>query len=321
MIAAALKEELIDIGVSTISELDQRLILVEKMDFTANSGSVLLIKAMQASKDITALLELMARLRDPNTGCPWDVEQTFATIAPYTLEEAYEVADAIERDDMADLTDELGDLLLQVVFHARIAEEAGHFNFGDVVHAIMTKMIRRHPHVFGDETVRGKKLAKGMWEKIKAAEKAEKAARRAASGPTEETMPSLLDDVPRVLPSLTRGLKLQKKAATVGFDWGEAAPILDKLEEETAELREALARGQQAHIAEEYGDMLFVMVNLARHLDIEPEAALSDANNKFSRRFRYIEATLAVQNIDMNDASLEEMEALWQEAKQREKTG
>lgn len=274
---------------------------------------------MQASKDITALLDLMARLRDPETGCPWDVEQTFATIAPYTLEEAYEVADAIERNDMADLTDELGDLLLQVVFHARIAEEAGHFNFGDVVYAIMTKMIRRHPHVFGDETVRGKKLAKGMWEKIKAAEKAEKAERRAAHGSADQAMPSLLDDVPRVLPALTRGLKLQKKAATVGFDWGEAAPILDKLEEETAELREALARGDQAHIAEEYGDLLFVLVNLARHLDIEPEAALNDANGKFSRRFRYIEASLAIQEIALQDATLDQMEALWNEAKQKEK--
>lgn len=274
---------------------------------------------MEASKDITALLELMARLRNPETGCPWDVEQTFATIAPYTLEEAYEVADAIERDDMTDLVDELGDLLLQVVFHARIAEEAGHFDFGDVVLAIMNKMIRRHPHVFGDETARGKKLAKGMWEKIKAAEKAEKAAKRAAFGHDSDTTPSLLDDVPRVLPALTRGLKLQKKAATVGFDWGEAAPILDKLEEETQELREALADGHKEQIAEEYGDLLFVLVNLARHLDIEPEAALNDANGKFARRFRYIEAALAVQNISLHDATLEQMEALWNEAKQKEK--
>ncbi|MGB7432328.1 MAG: nucleoside triphosphate pyrophosphohydrolase [Ahrensia sp.] len=274
---------------------------------------------MKTSKDITALLELMARLRDPSTGCPWDVEQTFATIAPYTLEEAYEVADAIERDDMADLVDELGDLLLQVVFHARIAEEAGHFDFGDVVEAIMTKMIRRHPHVFGEEEARGKKLAKGMWEKIKATEKAEKAAKRAALGKMTDTPPSLLDDVPRVLPALTRGLKLQKKAATVGFDWGEATPILDKLEEEAAELRAALASGRQDDIAEEYGDLLFVLVNLARHLDIEPEAALNDANCKFARRFRYIEAALAIQNITLNDATLDQMEALWIEAKTKEK--
>lgn len=274
---------------------------------------------MKASKDITALLELMARLRDPASGCPWDVEQTFATIAPYTLEEAYEVADAIERDDMADLVDELGDLLLQVVFHARIAEEAGHFDFGDVVEAIMTKMIRRHPHVFGDEKARGKQLAKGMWEKIKAAEKAEKAAKRAALGKTSDTPPSLLDDVPRVLPALTRGLKLQKKAATVGFDWSEAAPIFDKLDEETAELREALANGRQHDIVEEYGDLLFVMVNLARHLDIEPEAALNEANGKFARRFRYIEAALAIQNVSLQDATLDQMEALWIEAKGKEK--
>lgn len=266
-----------------------------------------------------ALLELMARLRDPETGCPWDVEQTFATIAPYTLEEAYEVADAIERDDMADLADELGDLLLQVVFHARIAQEAGHFDFGDVVHAIMKKMIRRHPHVFGDETARGQKMAKGMWEKIKAEEKAEKAVKRLALGVGTDIAPSLLDDVPRVLPALTRGLKLQKKAATVGFDWGEPAPILDKLEEETAELREALAGGRQHEIIEEYGDLLFVLVNLARHLDIEPEAALNDANSKFGRRFRYIEASLGVQNISPKDATLEQMEALWNEAKQKEK--
>lgn len=265
------------------------------------------------------MLELMARLRDPASGCPWDVEQTFATIAPYTLEEAYEVADAIERDDMADLVDELGDLLLQVVFHARIAEEAGHFDFGDVVEAIMTKMIRRHPHVFGDEKARGKQLAKGMWEKIKAAEKAEKAAKRSALGKTSDTPPSLLDDVPRVLPALTRGLKLQKKAATVGFDWSEAAPIFDKLDEETAELREALANGRQHDIVEEYGDLLFVMVNLARHLDIEPEAALNEANGKFARRFRYIEAALAIQNVSLLDATLDQMEALWIEAKGKEK--
>ncbi|QKV18164.1 nucleoside triphosphate pyrophosphohydrolase [Oricola thermophila] len=274
---------------------------------------------MEPSRDISRLLEIMARLRDPETGCPWDVEQTFETIVPYTIEEAYEVADAIERGDMVDLPDELGDLLLQVVFHARMAEEAGHFDFGDVVEAITKKMIRRHPHVFGDESVRGRKLAKGMWEKIKAEEKAEKAARyaaaRKAAGQSEGEPPSLLDDVPRALPALIRAIKLQRKAARVGFDWDTAPPILDKIEEEIGELREVMESGEQDKVREEYGDLLFALVNLGRHLDVEPEAALEAANLKFFTRFRYIEKALAAGGRDPAAATLDEMEALWQQAK------
>lgn len=270
--------------------------------------------SMKPSTDITRLIEIMERLRDPQTGCPWDVEQTFASIVPYTIEEAYEVADAIERNDMADLTDELGDLLLQVIFHARMAEEAGLFNFGDVVHAITKKMIRRHPHVFGDENVRGKKLAKGMWEKIKAEEKAEKAALRQASG-TQNEQSALLSDIPRAQPALMRAQKLQKKAATVGFDWFEAAPILDKLEEEICELRAALAGGRQAEIADEFGDIIFGIVNLGRHLDVDAEAALAGTNHKFSSRFGYIEKELGNKGSSLDEASLDEMEALWQQAK------
>lgn len=276
---------------------------------------------MEPSRDISRLIEIMAALRDPETGCPWDVEQTFETIVPYTIEEAYEVADAIERDDMVDLPDELGDLLLQVVFHSRMAEEAGHFDFGDVVEAITRKMIRRHPHVFGDETVRGQKLAKGAWERIKAEEKAEKAAAHAAAGGAEDRHVSLLDDVPRALPALMRALKLQKHAARVGFDWDTAPPILDKIEEEIGELREAMAEASQDKIAEEYGDLLFALVNLGRHLDVDAEAALEAANLKFTTRFRYIEKTLAERGASADAASLDEMEAIWQQAKTATKPG
>ena len=256
----------------------------------------------------------MQRLRDPETGCPWDVEQTFSTIAPYTIEEAYEVADAIERNDMSDLPDELGDLLLQVVFHARMAEEAGLFDFGDVVQAVTKKMIRRHPHVFGDENVRGKKLAKGMWEKIKAEEKAEKARQKQNAGSNMQP-PSLLDEVPRAQPALMRALKLQKRAANVGFDWGEALPILDKIEEEITELRQAISEARKSEIVDEFGDVLFALVNLGRHLDIESEDALEGTNLKFKRRFAYIEKQLLDRDSSVQEASLEEMEALWQQAK------
>lgn len=269
---------------------------------------------MEPSNDIKRLIDIMARLRDPESGCAWDVEQTFETIMPYTIEEAYEVADAIERGDMDDLTDELGDLLLQVVYHARMAEEAGLFAFGDVVHAVTDKMIRRHPHVFGPENTRSMTMAKGMWEKVKAQEKADKAQRQIASG-TIEKRPSLLDDVPRVQPALMRSLKMQKKAATVGFDWSEPEPIFDKIHEEIAELREAMQKQDQAHIAEEYGDLLFVMVNLGRHLNIEAETALAGTNLKFSRRFAFIEDQLEAQGKSLKEASLEEMETLWQLAK------
>ncbi|MBZ9981368.1 MULTISPECIES: nucleoside triphosphate pyrophosphohydrolase [unclassified Mesorhizobium] len=271
---------------------------------------------MKPSKDISRLIEIMAALRAPKTGCPWDIEQDFSTIAPYTIEEAYEVADAIARGDLDDLRDELGDLLLQVVYHARMAEEAGEFAFGDVVQAITTKMIRRHPHVFGDEQARSAGMAKGMWEKIKAQEKTEKRSARLARGlDPEDNGKGFLDSVPVALPALTRALKLQEKAARVGFDWSEAAPILDKIEEEIRELREALAKGQTAEIKDEFGDMLFAVVNLGRHLKLDSEAALSGTNEKFRSRFHYVEQALEKSGSSLEKADLDEMEALWQEAK------
>lgn len=281
---------------------------------------------MTPSRDITRLIEIMAALRTPVTGCPWDLEQTFETIAPYTIEEAYEVADAIQRGDLAHLKDELGDLLLQVVYHARMAEEAEAFAFPDVVEAVTTKMIRRHPHVFGDADARAAGAAKGWWEKIKAEEKAAKAAASAASG-----APSLLDDIPVTLPALTRAIKLQNKAAKVGFDWPSLTPVLEKLEEELRELEEVALpsdpRGKvrdtshatRAKVAEEIGDLLFVMANVARHLDIDPEAALRAANQKFTRRFQYIETELAQAGKSPEQSSLAEMDALWDEAKAKER--
>ena len=271
---------------------------------------------MKPSKDIARLIEIMAALRAPKTGCPWDLEQNFSTIAPYTIEEAYEVADAIARGDLDDLRDELGDLLLQVVYHARMAEEAGEFAFGDVVEAITTKMIRRHPHVFGDEEARSAGMAKGMWEKIKAAEKAQKRSARLARGlDPEDNGNGFLDSVPVALPALTRALKLQEKAACVGFDWSEAAPILDKIEEEIGELREALAKGDAAPIKDEFGDMLFALVNLGRHLKLDSEAALGGTNEKFRTRFHYVERELESSGNTLEKATLDEMEALWQQAK------
>ena len=271
---------------------------------------------MRPSKDISRLIEIMAALRAPVTGCPWDIEQSFETIAPYTIEEAYEVADAIHRGDLDDLRDELGDLLLQVVYHAQMAEEAGAFSFGDVVNAITTKMIRRHPHVFGDEKARGAGMAKGVWEKIKAEEKAGKRAARLARGlDAEDHGQGFLDSVPVVFPALTRALKLQEKAARVGFDWSEAAPILDKIEEEIGELREALAGGDPAPIKDEFGDMLFALVNLGRHLKIDSEAALTGTNEKFRSRFHHVERALAASGRTLEEAALEEMEELWQQAK------
>jgi len=271
---------------------------------------------MQPSRDIARLLEIMAALRTPVTGCPWDLEQDFSTIAPYTIEEAYEVADAIARNDMTDLRDELGDLLLQVVYHAQMAEEAGEFDFGGVVDAVTTKMIRRHPHVFGDVEARAAGSAKGQWDRIKAEEKAAKRAARIARGENpEDHGKGFLDGVPLALPALTRALKLQQKAATVGFDWGEAAPILDKIEEETGELREALAGGRRDEIADEFGDLLFAVVNLGRHLGVDAEAALAGTNEKFRSRFHFVEAALANQGSSLEAATLDEMEALWQQAK------
>lgn len=271
---------------------------------------------MQPSRDITRLLEIMAALRDPGTGCPWDVEQDFASIAPYTIEEAYEVSDAIERGDLSDLRDELGDLLLQVVFHARMAEEQGEFAFGDVVEAITKKMIRRHPHVFGQIEARGARMAKGMWETIKAEERIEKKAEREARGITAAEH-GYLDDVPVGHAALTRALKLQERAARVGFDWKEPGPILDKITEEVNELRAALDAGETAAIKDEFGDVLFALVNLGRHLDIDAEVALRGTNDKFRQRFHHVEQAVHANGSTLEAATLDEMERHWQAAKHR----
>jgi len=274
---------------------------------------------MKPSKDIARLIEIMAALRTPVTGCPWDLEQDFSSIAPYTLEEAYEVADAIQRGDLDDLRDELGDLLLQVVFHARMAEEQGEFAFGDVVDAITTKMIRRHPHVFGDDEARGAGMAKGMWDRIKTEEKAEKRAARLARGSDpEDHGKGFLDGVPVAMPALTRALKLQEKAAKVGFDWKDAKPILDKIEEEIGELREAMEKADQKAIPDEFGDVLFALVNFGRHLKIDAETALRGTNEKFRRRFHHVEQALTAAGSSLEAATLDEMEALWQQAKTTE---
>ncbi|MBC2886634.1 nucleoside triphosphate pyrophosphohydrolase [Ochrobactrum sp. CM-21-5] len=270
---------------------------------------------MKPSRNIDRLLEIMEALRTPETGCPWDIEQNFRSIAPYTLEETYEVLDAIERDDMDDLREELGDLLLQVVFHSRMAEEQGSFSFDDVVEAITHKMIRRHPHVFGDAEARSAGMAKGSWNRIKAEEKAERAERRAKMGLDAVEKDGFLDDIPHAFPALIRALKLQQKAAKVGFDWSQAAPILDKITEETSELKEAIAAGEKAEIEEEYGDLLFAMVNLGRHLEVDAETALISANEKFKRRFHFIEKALRQSGDSLEAASLDEMEAIWIEAK------
>jgi MazG family protein len=260
-------------------------------------------------RGIDRLLAVMRRLRDPERGCPWDVEQTFATIAPYTIEEAYEVADAIERADWAALPGELGDLLLQVVYYTQMGAEAGRFDFDTVAHGIADKMIERHPHVFGADAVADSAALKAIWEERKAAE-------RAAKGVDA----SMLADVPLGFPALTRAMKLQKRAARVGFDWGATAPVVAKLEEEIAELKEALATGAPAaERAMELGDLLFTAVNLARHLDIDPEAALRQANAKFERRFRRVEEAAAHEGRPMDGMTLDELEALWARAKQEER--
>lgn len=274
---------------------------------------------MQPGRDISVLIDIMARLRDPQAGCAWDLQQTFETIAPYTIEEAYEVAEAIARGDRHDICDELGDLLLQVVFHARMAEEEGAFAFPDVVEAVTRKMIRRHPHVFGPEEARTPHLVKGLWEKIKAEEKAEKAARHGGDMPK-----SLLDAVSVAMPPMQRAVKLQQKAGTVGFDWNDPRAVLAKIREELDELEAEMDRadggeiaGQQARAAikAELGDVLFALANLGRHLDIDPEAAVRATNEKFRKRFSYIERKLEEAGRRPDDASLMEMEALWQEAK------
>ena len=298
---------------------------------------------MTPSRDIGRLLEIMAVLRTPGTGCPWDLAQNFSTIAPYTLEEAYEVADAITRDDMADLKEELGDLLLQVVYHARMAEERGAFSFGDVVQAITEKMIRRHPHVFGDMAgelqahglqsrglqsrglqSRGPQAVEGLWDRIKTQEKQDKAA-----GNNAGTANGALAGVPVALPALTRALKLQTKASKVGFDWNDPRAVLRKIREETDEIEAELdnplpnpppqaGEGWVGAAAAEVGDLLFAAVNLARHLRADPEAVLRETNRKFERRFASIEKALAARGKAPQDSTLAEMDALWDAAKRSE---
>jgi nucleoside triphosphate diphosphatase len=253
-------------------------------------------------RDLGTLLAIMKALRTPVTGCPWDLEQSFDTIAPYTIEEAYEVADAVGRGNMADLLEELGDLLLQPVYHAQMAAEAGHFTFADVVQAVCTKMIRRHPHVFGDEKVRSAPLAKGFWEDAKSREK------------TTGTKQRTLDGVALGLPGLTRAIKLQNKAAKVGFDWPHVDHVYDKVLEEVAELKTAPPDKR----AEELGDLLFAVANIARHYGIDAEAALRGANSKFERRFRFIEDELESRGKSARESNLEEMDALWNDAKTTE---
>jgi ATP diphosphatase len=275
---------------------------------------------MKPSNDITRLLEIMAALRTPGTGCPWDLEQDFASIAPYTIEEAYEVADAIERGDLADLRDELGDLLLQVVFHAQIAEEQGAFAFPDVVEAITRKLIRRHPHVFGTIKDLSPEEVKRLWDSIKAEEKAERRAARERMGlPREAHEAGFLGGIPTALPALTRAQKLTAKAAKVGFDWPEFMQVIDKIHEELEEVKDASSSGDRDKIEEEIGDLLFSVTNLARHFDIDPERALRRTNAKFERRFKAIEEALKKQDRGLDDASLNEMEELWVAAKMAER--
>ncbi len=261
----------------------------------------------QKDAGLVRLLEIMRRLRDPQTGCPWDIEQSYETIVPYTIEEAYEVADAIERGDMADLKDELGDLLLQVIYYTQMATEDGLFTFHDVAEGIAEKMVRRHPHVFGEDS-RDKSAAEQTldWEKIKAAERAGK------------TRAGALDGVAMGLPALTRAVKLQKRAARVGFDWPETGQVLDKIREEVGELVEARSELGPEKTEEEFGDLMFVMANLARHLDIDPEAALRAANAKFTRRFEGVEARLKARGKTPEDSTLEEMDTLWDDVKKAE---
>jgi len=257
---------------------------------------------MQPSSEISRLIEIMARLRTPDTGCPWDLKQTFETIAPYTIEEAYEVADAISRKDLAGLKDELGDLLLQVVFHARMAEESGHFAFGDVVLAITEKLIRRHPHVFGDERGLSPEDVKALWEKIKAEERKQKL----------ESAQSILDGVPLALPALTRAEKIQKRAAQVGFDWPDVDGVIDKIREEISELQSATSNEEKA---EEFGDLLFSLVNYARRANIDAEAALRGATSKFERRFHGVERRAKKAGTAVEQTPLHVLEEYWQDAK------
>ncbi|MFN4310883.1 MAG: nucleoside triphosphate pyrophosphohydrolase [Ferrovibrio sp.] len=271
---------------------------------------------MPATPDLSSLAELlaiMARLRDPDGGCPWDLEQTFATIAPYTIEEAYEVEDAIARNDMVGLKDELGDLLLQVVFHSRMAEESGHFSFADVAAGISEKMVRRHPHVFGDVAADHPETVSTNWESIKAAERAAKA------GSSQDNVSPVLAGVTSGLPALLRAVKLQNRAARVGFDWPDKRPVIDKIKEELQELEHEIESGTAQTTAEEFGDFLFVVANLARHLKLDPEACLRAANRKFERRFTAMENILHADGKRLDDCNLATMDAAWDEAKRQEK--
>jgi len=275
---------------------------------------------MKPSFDIVRLLEIMAALRTPETGCPWDLEQDFASIAPYTLEEAYEVVDAIERGDLADLRDELGDLLLQVVFHARMAEEQGAFAFPDVVEAITRKLIRRHPHVFGETENLAPEEVKTLWDEIKRAEKAERRSARRTMGLAPDAHEAgFLGGIPKALPALTRAQKLTAKAAKVGFDWPDPGQVIDKIHEELEEVKDASSTGNRDLIEDEIGDLLFSVTNLARHFGIDPETALRRTNTKFERRFGAVEEALKQQGRQLSEASLEEMEELWVLAKQAER--
>jgi len=269
---------------------------------------------LQPSRSIDGLIDIMAALRTPVTGCAWDLAQDFSSIAPYTIEEAYEVFDAIHRGDAEDLCDELGDLLLQVVFHARMAEEKCLFSFADVCEAITAKMIRRHPHVFGEARDLPPDQVKALWGQIKTQEKSDRAARRAASTRPEPDH-GLMDGVPQALPALSRAENLQKLAGSVGFDWDDVQLVFDKCDEELAEVREAVASGDPAAIKDEIGDLLFVVVNIARHMNIDPEDALRHGNIKFTKRFNYIESILKAKNKEWSATSLTEMEELWIEAK------
>ena len=275
------------------------------------------IHTTQYPAQIDRLVQIMARLRTPETGCPWDLAQTFSSISPYTIEEAYEVADAIETGDKEQLCDELGDLLLQVIFHARMAEEDGSFSFDDVARAISDKMVRRHPHVFGDTTADDTATVRANWEDINAAERAEKAAKHGSA-----SAPSLLDDISRTLPAMVRAAKLQKRAARAGFDWPNLDQVIEKLHEETEELRaewDAPSR-DTARLKDEVGDILFVAANLARTVGIEPETALIGCNNKFERRFRAVEAGISADGMTLETATLDDMSRHWDDAKMTEKT-
>ncbi len=269
---------------------------------------------MKPSRDIARLIEIMAALRAPATGCPWDLAQNFRTIAPFTLEEAYEVADAIERGDLEDLREELGDLLLQVAYHARMAQEQNAFDFGDVVEAITAKLIRRHPHVFADEQGHTAEAVKRLWERIKAEESQQKPGQKA------EGAQGALDGVPVGLPALTRAVKLQQKAGKVGFDWNDPRAVLAKIREETDEIEAALDAGATDEATAEVGDLLFAVVNLARHLAADPESILRGTNRKFERRFAAIEQALAARGKTPGEATLAEMDVLWDAAKAAERT-